>query len=171
MNRVLLLPAKLLPIGVCLGIILSQIAVGADTDAPRDSGSKTTNGAPYAVPTPGADDGRIAFWTAYLLQNYHYSHQRFDDNVSSQFLDRYVESLDPQHLHFLQSDLAEFEKYRSNLDDLTFNPRRTADTRPAFEIFTRFMDRMQQRVDYADELLKNEKFRFDTTERILIDRR
>ena len=170
MNRVFKLPVRLLPIGVCLGIVLSQFVVRADSDAPRDS-SKTTNGAPYTVPTPGTDDGRIAFWTAYLLQNYHYSHQRFDDNVSSQFLDRYVESLDPQHLHFLQSDLAEFEKYRTNLDDLTFNPRRSADTRPAFEIFARFMERMQQRVAFADELLKNEKFRFDTNERILIDRR
>src|SRR4051812_4987428 len=49
---------------------------------------------------PGPDDGRIASVTAGLMQQLHYSHRAFDDAVSSQFLDRYVESLDPQHLHF-----------------------------------------------------------------------
>ncbi len=192
MNRFLVFPARILALGACLGFSLCQ-STRADTNStsardPISSEHKhvdnlnpltlstnvvstSSNSAPYSPPTPGADDGRIAFWTAFLLQNYHYSHQRFDDTVSSEFLDRYVESLDPQHLQFLQSDLTAFEKYRTNLDDLTFNTRRNADTHPAFEIFARFMERVQQRVAYADEVLTNEQFHFDTTARVVIARR
>ncbi len=116
---------------------------------------------------PGPSDGKIAFVTAKLLEGSHYSKQRFDDSVSSRFLDRYLESLDPQHMHFLQTDLADFEHYRSNLDNLTVNNgSREADTRPACEIFNRFVRLLEQRVAYADELLKNEKFAFDTDDRI-----
>src|ERR1041385_3521512 len=62
---------------------------------------------------PGPDDGRIASVTAGLMEQLHYSHRPFDDALSSQFLDLYLESLDPQHLHFLQSDIAQFEHYRN----------------------------------------------------------
>ncbi len=120
--------------------------------------------------SPGPADGRIAFVTAGFLQQHHYLRQKFDDSVSSKFLDRYLETLDPQHLHFLQSDLAQFEHYRTELDDLTLTTRNMADTRPACLIFNRFMERLQQRVAYADELLHRESFVFDTDERIAINR-
>jgi len=119
---------------------------------------------------PGPLDGRIAFVTAGLLEQIHYSKQPFDRSVSSKFLDRYVETLDPQHLHFLQSDIAQFEKYRATLGDLTVTRKGEADTRPAGEIFSRFLERFQQRVDYVDQVLKNEQFNFDSDERIAINR-
>jgi carboxyl-terminal processing protease len=126
--------------------------------------------APYHV-TPGPADGKIAFVTATLLQQTHFSKQPFDASVSSKFLDHYLEALDPQHLHFLQSDLVEFERYRNKLGEMTLNQRRAADTRPACEIFDRFIQRFQQRVAYVDELLKNEKFTFDTDDKIALSRK
>src|SRR6266446_175855 len=119
---------------------------------------------------PGVIDGQIAFMAAALLQRYHYTKQPFDESVSSNFLSRYIEAFDPQHLHFTQADLAEFEHYRTNLGHLTLSPHGVGDTRPAFEIFNRFMERLEQRVAYSDELLKNEKFEFNTGERISINR-
>jgi len=116
---------------------------------------------------PSAMDGRIAFITARMLEQNHYLRQPFDQSVSSKFLDRYLEALDPQHLHFLQADLADFEPYRTNLHHLTLTAR---DTRPGCEIFNRFMERLEQRVAYVDDLLKNEKFQFDADERITINR-
>src|SRR5438128_500163 len=94
-----------------------------------ENGDKSTN--VFHPVTPGPADGRIAFVTAGLLQQNHYLRQKFDDTVSSKFLDRFLESLDPQHLHFIQADLAQFERYRTTLDDLTLNPKQNADTRPA----------------------------------------
>ena len=121
--------------------------------------------------SPGPIDGQIATATAYMLTNYHYLKKPFDAEVSSQFLDRYLEMLDPQHIHFTQADLAEFEPYRTNLNRLTLPSRRPGDTTPACEIFNRFVERLEQRTAYADDLLKHEKFMFDTDDRITINRK
>jgi C-terminal peptidase prc len=121
--------------------------------------------------TPGLIDGRVAFLTAAMLEKNHYLKLPFDAAVSSRFLDTYLETLDPQHIHFTQSDLAEFEPYRTNLNRLTLTDRRVGDTRPACEIFNRFFERLSQRTAYAEELLKNEKFTFDGSERITINRK
>jgi carboxyl-terminal processing protease len=121
--------------------------------------------------TPGHNDGRIAYVTARLMEEYHYSQQPLDGEMSGKFFDGYLEALDPQHLHFLQSDLAEFAHYRTNLDTLTVNDTGSANLKPAYEIFQRFLERLQQHVAYVDDLLKHDKFRFNTDERILLDRR
>jgi carboxyl-terminal processing protease len=121
--------------------------------------------------SPGPIDGQIALVTACMLTNYQYLKKPFDAAVSSQFLDRYLETLDPQHMHFTQGDLAEFEPYRTNLNRLTIPGRRAADTRPACLIFNRFMERLEQRTAYAQELLKDEKFTFNTDERVTINRK
>jgi carboxyl-terminal processing protease len=120
--------------------------------------------------TPGPNDGRIAYVTARLMEEYHYSQQSLDGDMSSKFFDGYLETLDPQHLHFLQSDIAEFAHYRTNLDTLTITDSERADLAPAYEIFQRFQERLQQRVAYVDDLLKHDKFKFDDNERILLDR-
>ncbi len=80
----------------------------------QDSFEKSTNAVFHAI-LPGPADGRIALVTASMLETHQYLRQKFNDTVSSKFLDRYLESLDPQHLHFLQSDLDEFERYRTSL--------------------------------------------------------
>jgi carboxyl-terminal processing protease len=120
---------------------------------------------------PGPYDGNIAYVTARLLERNHYRQHPFDDQISEKFLDRYVEAFDPQHIHFTDADLAEFEPYRNQLDDLTLARRNRADTTPAYKIFARFVERLEQRAAYAEELLKTEKFEFSADERIRIDRR
>jgi len=120
---------------------------------------------------PAPIDARVAYWTARLLERNHYRQQAFDDQVSAKFLDRYIDMLDPRHDHFTEADLAEFEPYRDKLDDLTLARRDKADTTPAYKVFGRYLERLRQRVGYAEELLKNEKFEFKTDERIRVDRR
>lgn len=118
-------------------------------------------------PAPGPDDARIAYVAAGLLERQHFLQHPFDDEFSAKFLDRYLETLDPQHLHFTQEDLADFENYRSRLDDLT----RVGDTMPAYRIFNRFYERLGQRVNHVGTLLQEEKFVFDTDERIATNRK
>lgn len=151
------------------GFALCPVDARAETPAPIEDLAKCTNGLHLVTPT--TDDGRIAWATAMMLQKWQYSQQTFNAEVSSKLFDRYLEALDPQRLHFLQSDVAEFEHYRSNLDKLTLTDRQVGDARPACEIFNRFLQRLQQRVEYVDELLKTQKFTFDTDERILINRK
>lgn len=165
--RLLLLVLSVkLALPLCAADALDRSAAG-EKPALGQSSAKATH--PVHL-TPGPADGVIAFWTARMLEQFHYSKQPFDRSVSVKFLDRYLEALDPQHMHFLQSDVSQFEIYRTNLGDMTINGRGVADTRPATEIFNRFMDRLEQRVAYVDELLKSEKFQFDTEERITINR-
>lgn len=134
-----------------------------------DSSLTSTNA--FHPVVPGPMDGQIAYVTARMLEQYHYLRQPFTGKVSTRFFDHYVEYFDISHLHFTQGDLAEFERYRTNLDHLTINQHRVADTRPACAIFNRFVERLRQRVAYADELLNTEKFTFDTDERILLNRK
>jgi carboxyl-terminal processing protease len=119
---------------------------------------------------PGPNDGHIAYWTARLLEEYHYSQEPLDTEMSGKFFDGYVESLDPRRENFLQSDLAEFAHYRTNLDTLTRGRHETADLTPAFAIYGRFVERFEQHVAYVDELLQQDKFKFNTDEQILLDR-
>jgi len=120
---------------------------------------------------PGPNDGRIAYMTARLLEEFHYSQQPLDMEMSKKFFDGYVEALDPRRENFLQSDLAEFAHYRTNLDAFTIGGRGRADLSPAFDIFQRMLQRLQEHTDYVDKVLKEDKFTFTTNERIAIDRR
>ena len=120
---------------------------------------------------PGANDGRIAFVTARMLEQNHYLRHPLDDEFSEKFYVRYLETLDPMRMHFTQSDLAGFNSYRTNLDDLTVEHGREADVSPAFKIFARFMERLSERTAYVEAMLKTNKFEFNTDEKILLDRR
>jgi carboxyl-terminal processing protease len=145
----------------------ADVAVPASNAAPAQLSGARTNG---LFINPGPDDARVAFWAARLLERLHYSHHPFDSAVSSAFLDRYLEFLDPQHMHFLQSDLRDFEGYRTNLDHLTIGFQGSSDPTPAFVIFSRFMERLKERVAYMDDLLQREHFTFETDERIALNR-
>ncbi len=120
---------------------------------------------------PNSMDGQIAFFTAAMLQRYHFLQMRLGSELSPKFFDRYVETLDPQHLYFLQSDLAEFDLYRTNLSRMIFPARGASDVRPAYDIFNRFVQRLEQRVAYNEEVLRREKFTFDGDERVVVNRK
>jgi carboxyl-terminal processing protease len=119
---------------------------------------------------PGPADPRIAHVTARLLEEYHYSQHPLDQEMSAKFFDGYIDSLDPRHENFLQSDLAEFDVYRTNLDRLTID-HDTADLTPAFAIYDRYAERIQQHSAYINALLEQNKFKFNTDEKIVVDRR
>lgn len=115
----------------------------------------------------GADASAIARGTAGILPRWHYLRMPFDDTVSSKFLDRYLETYDNLRMYFLQSDLDEFEKLRTSLDELT----KAGDTSPAGEIFARFMQRLDQRMEYVHHLLKTEYFEFTGDDRFNLNRK
>lgn len=117
---------------------------------------------------PGPDDGRIAFVCARLLEQGHYSRHPFDDEYSGRMLDYYLNTLDPQHMHFLQTDIDKFEPYRKRLDDLIL---RRGDTWPAYEIFTVFRQRLAERTEFAESLLQSNHFDFTRDDRVLINRK
>lgn len=123
-----------------------------------------TNAVPLVA---GANDGNIAKVVSTILERGHYLRQTFNDEVSSQFLDRYLDSLDNLHIYFIESDLKAFEQYRESLDDMI----KDGDIAPARVIFKRFRERIQQQYDYVNELLHKEKFKFDTDDKFVLNRK
>lgn len=103
---------------------------------------------------PGPYDPLIAKFVEYTLKKQHYSTPRIDDRVSERWLERYVNSLDPMRWYFLASDVEEFrEKYGLILDDdLAGDPQLEA----AFVVFSRYQQRVQERLDDARELADQE---------------
>jgi len=119
---------------------------------------------------PGPNDARIAYVTARLLEEFHYSQELLDTEISEKFFDGYLGTLDPRHENFLQSDIAEFTHYRTNLDTFTIGTN-TANLTPAYEIYRRYLERIRQHADCVNELLQEDKFKFNADEHILLDRR
>ena len=119
-------------------------------------------------PTVDLTEANIARLTAKILERSHYSQHPFDDEISSRFLDKYIEALDGPHLAFFESDLKDFEKYRTTLDDLTL---KKGDSSPAHIIFGRLLSRMEQRVTFATNLLLTEKFEFSGDDRYTLNRK
>jgi carboxyl-terminal processing protease len=117
---------------------------------------------------PGAEDGKIAQTFALLLSKAHYTRQRFDDDISARFFDRYLELWDPQKLFLLQSDFTEFVQLRTQLDDLTL---RHGDTAPAYNIFNRFMLRFDQCYALVMHELQQGQFSFETDEQFVTNRK
>src|ERR1035438_7953273 len=120
---------------------------------------------------PGPNDPRIAYVTVRLLEEFHYSQQLLNPDISEKCFDGYLEALDPRHENFLQSDIAKFTHYRTNLDIITIGTNGTANLTPAYEIYRRYLERIQQHADCVTKLLKEDKFKFNTDEHILLDRR
>jgi carboxyl-terminal processing protease len=109
--------------------------------------------------TPGPNDGMVAALTARVLTNSHYLRRTLDAEMSARFFRRYFDLLDPLHMHFLKTDLKEFEQYKSSLADMVL---RVGDTSVANEIFSRFIERVDQRVALVAGLLITNQFEFKT---------
>ncbi len=148
-----------------LNLLLPLHAEQASSPGSEKPASQSTNASPVDL-KPGPDAARIAYVTAKMLEGYQYLRRPFDSTISTRFFDAYLTSLDPQHSHFLQSDIDEFSAYRTNLNRLTVPRRGLADTHPAYEIFERYFDRLREHVAYVDEALKTETFDFASDERI-----
>ena len=60
------------------------------------------------------ESSAVARLIAGMLARNHYIKQPIDEKVSSKFLDKYIDTLDPQHIYFLESDLTDFEVWRKD---------------------------------------------------------
>ncbi len=102
----------------------------------------------------------------HIIDVYHYKKKPLDDSLSSQMLDNYLKSLDQNHSFFTRQDIDEFERYRYKLDDALNKP----DLSPAFVIFKRYRQRIDERIKYALNQLKSD-FDFSLQEVYQFDRR
>jgi carboxyl-terminal processing protease len=118
-----------------------------------------------AVLAPTEQENYVARRVADIVAREHYRRAPLDDHLSSLILDRYLDAIDGGRSYFYASDIAEFEKYRYELDDAI----KSGDVEPAFVIFRRYQQRSRERMNYAIELLAK-KPDFDVDESFNFDR-
>jgi len=135
---------------LCAAIaVVAAVVMGGGAGAARP--------VPPAVAATGAIEPtdrhrRVARLVAEVMERQHYRQAALDDKLSSQIFERYLEALDGNRSYLLASDIAEFEKYRFELDDAI----KSSDLEPAFLMFSRLQDRNRERIDHAISLLDTE---------------
>ncbi|MEG1082147.1 MAG: carboxy terminal-processing peptidase, partial [Pseudomonas sp.] len=104
-----------------------------------------------------------------LLKRHHYSKPPLNDARSVIIYDSYIKLLDPARSYFLASDIAEFDKWKTQFDDFL----KSGNLDPGFTIYKRYLDRVKSRLDFAlAELNKGvDNFDFTTKETLLVDRK
>ena len=87
-----------------------------------------------------------------VLQNAHFSRERFSQKMYDKFLDCYVQTLDAQHLFLSQEDVDYLrERYASSFGDYLLANQTT---RLAEELYAYFSARALPRIDQAEKLLQ-----------------
>ena len=92
------------------------------------------------------------------LATRHYHGQKINDELSERYLTTYIEMLDPLKSYFLQSDIEEFSKWKTKLDDLA----RRGDVNPGFIMFNRLRTQAIAQHQANIELLESD-YEFDFT--------
>ena len=101
----------------------------------------------------------------HILENNHYKKIALNDSLSSEIFDGYISSLDYNRIHFLQSDIQEFDQYRYKFDDYF----QAGYLDPAYTIFNIYQKRFTDRLDYIEKQI-DAGFDYSLDEYLEIDR-
>jgi carboxyl-terminal processing protease len=105
---------------------------------------------------PPTEPCKPAMIIAEGMPKLHLNHAAFDERITTNALNIYLNALDFDHSYFLASDVEEFRQRGPQLA----RALRVGDVQLGVEIFNRFMERMTNRVAYVGALLKKG---FDTS--------
>ncbi len=118
---------------------------------------------------PDRDEVIASLNVVELLKRHHYSKPPLNDARSVIIYDSYIKLLDPSRSYFLASDIAEFDKWKTQFDDFLKN----GNLDPGFTIYKRYLDRVKARLDYALDLLDEgvDKLDFSTNDTLEVERK
>ena len=115
---------------------------------------------------PSRSEKTVSRLIAKLMQRDHLSRKPLDDKISQRAFDMYIKMLDPMKVYFLQSDVDEFSsKWRDSIDD----NMEKGEYEIAFEIYKRFLQRVDERSQLAVELVDS-TFDYTLDEEIATDK-
>lgn len=100
-----------------------------------------------------------------LIESYNYKKIKVNDSISSLILDRYIKALDQGKNYFLASDIKDFDKYRTTLDDDFKN----GDLSVPFYIYNVYAKRLNEYFTYSLTQIKN-KYNFNNNDTYVYDR-
>lgn len=119
----------------------SAIASAPPATAKAEAAAKKAT--PAKTLTWNAELGKTATDVVDSLESRHYLKQKLDDKLSAELLDNYLKSLDPARMFLLQSDIDNFARYRTKLDDTLSE----GNLEPAFTMFKTYHSRLKQRLE------------------------
>ena len=105
----------------------------------------------WALSEPAPEKSDAAKILVGTLPRTHISHQICNDQIATNALNAFLDSLDYDHSIFLASDIEKFQKQATNLDDRL----RSGNVSFAYEVYNVLLQRLSNRVDYVDILLTN----------------
>lgn len=111
------------------------------------------------VLTPLQQQGQAAHLSAQFLTRFHYKPVPLDDALSVKVMNRFIKSLDPDRVIFLQTDIDTFMASSTKIDDAI----NQEDLNIPFSIFNVYEQRVVDRMSYARSLL-SQKFDFSVQE-------
>lgn len=100
----------------------------------------------------------------YVLEKGHYDPKIMDDNFSEQVFSDFIDAVDPLKRYFYQSDIKDFSKYKSEIDDQIKNKELTFFNL----VYDRLMKRMNESKTLSLELI-DQPFDYASTETITVD--
>ncbi len=109
------------------------------------------------VPTP--EQSRTTVDILHKLEERHYRDLPVDDKLSRDFLERYLESLDPGNLFFYSADIEKFEESADRFDDLF----KKGKLELGFHIFNVYRERVVSRLEQVLGELSDPDVKFDFT--------
>ena len=160
------------PLARTSNVILSRLAAGTVSLAlllsPVTSNSAENLSQPLTPLKPTLNQAIASVNVVQLLKSNSYEKPDLSREGAQKVYLSYLETLDRQRSFFLASDIEEFNKYQFSLDDAL----KGGNLRPAFEIFNRYQQRGEERVQYMLKLLKQgiSKLNFNKLEKLEIDR-
>ncbi len=101
---------------------------------------------------------------SYVLQKGHYDPKEINDQFSADVYENFINGLDPLKRYFLASDIAEFSKYKTEIDDQIKNK----DLSFFDLVYGRFQERMEDVKKIYPEVL-SKPFDFNEKESINVD--
>ena len=102
------------------------------------------------VLAPLQEQAQAAGLSAQFLARFSYRPVPLDDALSARIMDRFIQSLDPDRMIFLQADIDNFMADSAGIDDAI----KREDLQIPFSIFNAYDQRFVDRMNYARNLLK-----------------
>src|SRR5262249_23635703 len=105
-----------------------------------------------ADPKLDKQDQLVARVVCEFLRQLHLNHPQTGDDISRRLFAKFLKDLDPTKLYFLQSDIDEWKKYETELDDQLLRGELTF----PYQVYERLMTRINERMKLVEGLVAAE---------------
>ena len=114
---------------------------------------------------PDIQQSTVCKYITNLISEYNYKKVELNDSISAVIYNRYIKSLDENHNYLLASDIKDFDKFKTVLDD----DLKEGNLTDVFYMFNVYQKRYNDHIKYSIAQL-DKTFDFNTNEKFTFDR-